>query len=54
MGNALLKFAAKEIEDLTEMIDDIMTALGSSMTVKAHAYQSCEAELEEPDDEDLQ
>lgn len=58
-GNVLLKFAVEEIEDFAEMIDDIVTVLGSNMKVSVHTCQSCgteieEVDYEEPEGEDLQ
>lgn len=58
-GNVLLKFAVEEIEDFSEMIDDIVTVLSSNMKVSIHKCQSCGSEIEEidyeePEGEDLQ
>ena len=58
-GNVLLKFAIEEIEEFAEMIDDIVTVLGSNMKVNVHTCQSCGTEIEEidyeePEGEDLQ
>lgn len=58
-GNVLLKFAIEELEDFSEMIDDIVTVLNSNMKVNVHICQGCgteieEVDYEEPEGEDLQ
>lgn len=58
-GNVLLKFAVEELEEFSEMIDDIVTVLSSNMRVNVHTCQSCgteieEVDYEEPEGEDLQ
>ena len=57
-GNVLLKFAASEIEEFADMMDDIVTVLSSNSKINIHTCQSCGTEIEEidyeePEGEDL-
>jgi len=57
-GKVLLKFALSEIDEFANIIDDIVTVLGSNLVVNVHTCESCghqveEIDYNEPEGEDL-
>lgn len=59
VGNQVLSFAASELENFADSLDDILTVLSSNSKVNIHVCQTCGTEIEsieytEPEGEDLQ
>ena len=58
-GNQVLNFAASELEEFADILDDILTVLSSNSKINIHVCTSCGTEIEsmeyvEPEGEDLQ
>ena len=58
-GSQVLSFAASELEEFADILDDILTVLSSNSKLNIHVCASCGTEIEsmeytEPEGEDLQ